>query len=177
MELIQSPQRSKPTQIQFTQSITLSKCSFKPNHPTKSTLKSTVFSKNPNPQNSQKNCKLYQSNNCQLFGDQSDELTGNATQSNCLLVLNKQEFLCKLCSCAYTHRPSLYKHMKKCHSKEQTQNHTIKCQEESCSFSCRNIHELRQHLQVTHSISMESETLKFKTTEGKQLFSCTFLTG
>ena len=43
MELIQSPQRSKPTQRQFTQSITLSKCSFKPNHPTNSTLKSTVF--------------------------------------------------------------------------------------------------------------------------------------
>ncbi len=50
---------------------------------------------------------------------------------------------------------------------DETSNHTnIKCQEEECTFTCRYLDKLRHHLGATHSISMDTEKMRFKSFEG-----------
>ena len=65
------------------------------------------------------------------------------------------------------HRASLFKHIKKHHPNNGTSGGSIKCQEESCVFTCRYLDGLRSHLKTAHNFVMESEEMKFESMEGK----------
>ena len=77
------------------------------------------------------------------------------------LVTETNDIQCSFCNKKYHHRQSLQRHINKTHPTEkQNQCAKIKCQEELCNFSCRYLHQLREHLTSSHSLQfkLESET-------------------
>ena len=80
---------------------------------------------------------------------------------------------CTSCNKTYVHRASLFKHMQKHHHDQSPGTGTVACQEEGCTFTCRYLAQLRKHLTVCHSISIESENITFQTMHGRSqlLFS------
>lgn len=79
----------------------------------------------------------------------------------------RQKLSCRICGSIYRYRAGLYKHMKAKHPKETPNKGTISCQEDGCTFRCRYLSELRDHLTFCHSLPSESENLTFQSQEGK----------
>ena len=68
--------------------------------------------------------------------------------------------VCTICNRKYKHRQSLHRHITRDHPEMQTSGQ-IKCQEESCNFTCRYLHQLREHLTNMHNIQFEKEMKVF----------------
>lgn len=79
------------------------------------------------------------------------------------------QLTCVQCGKEYKHYASLYKHKKSAHP-EVALCGSINCGESGCTFACRYIFKLREHLSLQHGIKMQDETLHFKTYEGKSVF-------
>ena len=76
-------------------------------------------------------------------------------------------FVCNICHQPYKHRGSLYHHMKRVHKSEKPSNTgSILCKEVECTFRCRYLIQLRQHLSADHGIEMKTEKKAFKNDEG-----------
>ena len=74
--------------------------------------------------------------------------------------------ICPKCKKQYQHKQSLHKHIKKTHNQDGNEINTIKCKEKECTFSCRYIKQLRQHLNDHHNFNIKTETLHFSTMQG-----------
>lgn len=64
-------------------------------------------------------------------------------------------YSCSICSKHFGHRSSLYKHNKLCHP-EQLNQGKIKCQENGCNFTSKQLSQHRQHLQTKREMKMFS---------------------
>ena len=81
------------------------------------------------------------------------------TESLDLETEPQNNFLCSFCGKKYHHRQSLQRHINKTHPKEKEKTNLsakIKCQEESCNFCCRYLHQLREHLMESHGFQFNS---------------------
>ena len=78
---------------------------------------------------------------------------------------NQAPLKCIICGKQYSHRSSLFKHMKKLHPACTSSGH-IQCKEENCSFKCTYIAQLREHLIHHHSFCIDSEELSFQSEQG-----------
>ena len=81
----------------------------------------------------------------------------------------QNNFLCSFCHKKYHHRQSLQRHINKTHPKEKEKTNLsakIKCQEESCNFCCRYLHQLREHLMESHGIQFKLRTETFESYAG-----------
>ena len=77
--------------------------------------------------------------------------------------------ICGICNKVYKHRGSLHHHMKRVHKSDKphtTGSESILCKEAECSFHCRHLAQLRQHLSLEHGIEMMTEKKTFKSDEG-----------
>ena len=74
--------------------------------------------------------------------------------------------ICPKCKKQYQHKQNLHKHIKKTHNQDGNEINTIKCKEKECTFSCRYIKQLRQHLNDHHNFNIKTETLHFSTMQG-----------
>ena len=77
--------------------------------------------------------------------------------------------ICGICNEVYKHRGSLHHHMKRVHKSDKphtTGSESILCKEAECSFHCRHLAQLRQHLSLQHGIEMMTEKKTFKSDEG-----------
>ena len=77
--------------------------------------------------------------------------------------------VCNICNKVYKHRGSLHHHMKRVHKNDKshtTGSESILCKEAGCSFHCRHLAQLRQHLSLEHGIEMMTEKKTFKSDEG-----------
>lgn len=80
---------------------------------------------------------------------------------------SQNDFLCTFCNKKYHHRQSLQRHINKTHPTEKRNTcFKIKCQEESCNFSCRYLHQLREHLTTLHNLKFNLETKTFNSYTG-----------
>ena len=77
----------------------------------------------------------------------------------------RNNLVCTICNRQYKHRQSLHRHITRDHPETQPSGQ-IKCQEESCSFMCRYLHQLREHLTTIHNIQFEKETKVFNSYSG-----------
>ena len=79
-------------------------------------------------------------------------------------------FQCTYCKKCFSSRGNLNKHHKKIHSENdstaENNEGTVHCMEEDCEFTCRYVSSLRDHLQSSHSIAMDTEKINFKSIEG-----------
>ena len=73
----------------------------------------------------------------------------------------EQQYSCSTCSKQFS---SHFRHQKKVHGVESEGE--MRCQEESCEFTCRYVRQLRSHLSKEHSIKMDSELKNFSSEEG-----------
>ena len=78
---------------------------------------------------------------------------------------NDTFYSCNICNKYFGHRSSLYKHTKLNHP-EQLNQGKIKCQENICNFTCKQVSQLRLHLQVKHGMKMHMEDKYFSNYEG-----------
>ena len=83
-------------------------------------------------------------------------------------VTTEDSFPCQFCHAHYSHRSSLYKHIKSSHTNKPSEG-GMKCQEPKCKFTCRFLNKLRQHLTLNHGIEMEVEQLQFDSWKGEVL--------
>ena len=77
-----------------------------------------------------------------------------------------KENVCSDCGKHYRHHTSLAKHRRLEHPVNQG---TIHCQEQGCTYKCRYISHLQNHLSSVHNMEFENETLMFNNKEGKTI--------
>ena len=82
---------------------------------------------------------------------------------------------CRYCNKMYTHRAALYKHEHRKHPTEvEGCKGNIKCLENTCTFHCRYLDDLRKHLATDHGIAMPTEKKRFASSEGiYYTYTCT----
>ena len=75
------------------------------------------------------------------------------------------EFQCDECGLSYMSSKTLNRHKKEKHSCT-TSSGSQSCLENECSFSSFHVHQLREHLEKSHSIDMKICTKKFESNHG-----------
>ena len=80
---------------------------------------------------------------------------------------------CEVCNKGYKHRQSLQRHINKEHPKETRVQtcYKIECQEKSCSFTCRFLHQLRKHLVDSHNFHFNFMSETFSSYQGQLSYS------
>ena len=74
--------------------------------------------------------------------------------------------LCCQCNKYFSSVGNLNKHLKNVHKIAVNPAGEIKCLEYQCSFSCKEISSLRNHLMQQHGMKMEMEKVKFNSYKG-----------
>lgn len=89
---------------------------------------------------------------------------------------SQNNFLCSFCNKKYYHRQSLQRHINRTHPTEKRNlSATIKCLEESCNFSCRYLHQLREHLMESHDFQFKMQSETFDSHAGIYICAFTFI--
>ena len=78
---------------------------------------------------------------------------------------DSDDFNCPECRQKYASKKSLQKHMRVKHSCSGSGG-TLSCLEGGCSFTTNFLYQLRDHLQISHSIVMEKASKEFATFGG-----------
>ena len=70
------------------------------------------------------------------------------------------------CKFFFASRSGLQRHMTSKHQDALT-TYSIKCKEEGCTYTCRYISNVRDHLKARHDVAMEMETMIFNSMLGR----------
>ena len=91
---------------------------------------------------------------------QSSDLKGKKSnftaQASLLQSLSNEQSQLPKCKKEYQHKQSLHKHIKKTHNQDGNEMNTIKCKKKECTFSCRYMKQLRQHLNKHHNFIIKT---------------------
>lgn len=98
-------------------------------------------------------------------GYSANDGTANIAQCD---VDQDEPLVCIYCKKRFTSRGNLNKHCRCVHQAVIIPEGSIKCLEKGCTFSCKEIDALRQHLELTHNAHMEKYKIKFESFKGLQ---------